>query len=55
MISELWIDKDLEGNDRGLIEHGPEFGWRDWRKPRKTSVRIAGLWDEIWTLDVVNT
>jgi hypothetical protein len=28
------------------------FGWRNWGKPWKTSVRIDSLWAEIWTRDL---
>jgi hypothetical protein len=31
------------------------FAWRDWRKPRNTSVRIAGVPIRIWTVFPKNT
>lgn len=40
----LWIGEDLGESVRGLIQGTiPERHWRDWGKPRSTSVRIAGL------------
>jgi hypothetical protein len=37
------MGKDLLGSGRGLIWGTiPAFAWWDWRKPRKTSVGIAG-------------
>jgi hypothetical protein len=33
----------------------PAFVWTDLRKPWKTSVRMTGLWDEIWIRDLPNT
>jgi hypothetical protein len=44
VIREWWrMGKDLLGSGRGLIWGTiPAFAWWDWRKPRKTSVSIAG-------------
>jgi hypothetical protein len=43
-----WIISYLERRGRGLIEDTiPAFVWKDWGKPRKNSVRIAGLRAEI--------
>jgi hypothetical protein len=38
----------MEGSGRGLIQGtAPEIAWRDWGKPRRTSVKIGGLWADI--------
>jgi len=38
---EWYLIKDLEGGDCGLIQVTiSAYAWRDWRKPRKMSVRI---------------
>jgi hypothetical protein len=29
-------------------------GWTDWRKPRRTSARIAGVWAETWNRNLPN-
>jgi hypothetical protein len=40
--------KDMEGSGHGLIlDTIPAFAWTDWRKPQKTSVKLAGLRAEI--------
>jgi hypothetical protein len=33
----------------------PTFAWRDWGKPRRTAVGIAGVRTEIWTGDIPNS
>jgi hypothetical protein len=49
------IGKDMEGSGRGLIWGTiVAFAWRDWGKPSKTSVRIAGLRADIWIRDLQN-
>jgi hypothetical protein len=46
----------MERSGRGLTEGTiPVYSWRDWGKPRKSSVSIAGLRAEIWTRDFPNT
>jgi hypothetical protein len=32
-----------------------EFAWRDWRKPRKSSVRTATVLAKIWTTQILYT
>jgi hypothetical protein len=56
MISEWWIGKDLKGSGHGLNEGTIlAFACRDWAKPQKTQVRVAGLQAEIWSCDLQNT
>jgi hypothetical protein len=46
----------MEGSGRDLTEGTiPEFAWRNWVKPWKQFVRIAGLRAEILTRDLQNT
>jgi hypothetical protein len=46
----------MEESGRGPTEGTTlAFAWRDWGKPRKNSVRIAGLQAEIWTRDLPHT
>jgi hypothetical protein len=52
MISEWRIGKDVEGRGRGLIT--PAFAWRDWEKPRKSSVGMANLRAETLTREIPN-
>jgi hypothetical protein len=56
VIGEWWFEKDVEGRSSGLI-YGiiSTFDWRDWEKPRKTSVMVAVLRDEIWNWDLPST
>jgi hypothetical protein len=50
LIGEYWIGKDMEGSCRGLILRCyPGITCMDRGKPRKNSIRIAGLRAEIWT------
>jgi hypothetical protein len=45
----------MGGSGRGLILSTiPAFAWRDWGKPRKTSVRITNIRAEILTQDLQN-
>jgi hypothetical protein len=44
-----WCGRDL------IWGSTPALAWGDWGKPRKNSVRIAGLWAEIWTRELPNT
>jgi hypothetical protein len=56
MISEYWIEKDMEGNGCGLIEVTiPAFAWGNWGKARKSSVSITDLRAEILIRDLPNT
>jgi hypothetical protein len=41
--------KDLEGGSHGLA-----FAWRDWWKPRRTSVTILSFQTEIWIWEPSN-
>jgi hypothetical protein len=53
LICELWFGKNVKGSGRGLFEGAvPEFTWRDRGELQNTSVRISGLWAEIWTRDL---
>lgn len=54
-ISELWLWREVQGSSRGLIWDIPEFVWRDWRKPRRTSLRFVDCRGDIWAWDVQNT
>jgi hypothetical protein len=46
----------MEGSGRGLIcDTILKFAWMDLGKPRKPSVRIAGLRAEIWIRHLPNT
>jgi hypothetical protein len=38
-----------------ILASTPACTWRDWGKPRKTSVRISSLRAEVWTRDMPNT
>jgi hypothetical protein len=38
-----------------MYEYYPGMFWKGWGKPRKTSVTVAGIRTEIWTLDFTNT
>jgi hypothetical protein len=53
------MDDELKGCGRTLsrpyLRYYPAFSWKEWGKPRKTSVRIAGLHADIWTRDLPNT
>jgi hypothetical protein len=52
----LWTGRDLEGSSRSLIEIIIlAFGWRDWGKPRRTSVRIIGVSAKIWTKHLLSS
>jgi hypothetical protein len=54
MITEYWIENNVEGRGRGLIRGAiPPFSRRDWWKPRKTSFRIDRA--ENWTRYVPHT
>jgi hypothetical protein len=56
MIHEYWIGMDMKGSGRGLNQGTiPAFFWKDWWKPRKTSVRLDGYRTEISTQDLPNT
>jgi hypothetical protein len=45
----------MERSGRDLIYSIiPVFAWRDWQKPRKSSVSIASFQAEIWTRDLPN-
>jgi hypothetical protein len=56
MICELRIKKDVEGSGHGLMKGNiPEFVWKNWGKPQKSSVRIVDLWAEILTRNFPNT
>jgi hypothetical protein len=51
ILYKWWTGKDVEHSDRDLILgtiHA--YAWKDWRKTRKASVRIAGLRAKIWTV-----
>jgi hypothetical protein len=55
VIREWWNGKDFEGSGRSIILRlYPGTRWRDWEKPRKPSVRIRCLRDDIWTRDLPN-
>jgi hypothetical protein len=54
--NQKWSKKRLMNgrSGRGLIwDTISTFAWRNWGKTRKTSVRIAGFWPEIWTWDLL--
>jgi hypothetical protein len=40
---EWWIEKDLEENGRDLMEAGTRYLFGGWEKPRKSSVKTAGV------------
>jgi hypothetical protein len=56
VVSEQWIENDMEGSCRGLtVRYYPSICLKGLRKTTKNSVRIACLWAEIWTWDLLNT
>jgi hypothetical protein len=55
MISERWIGKDMKERSWRNLRKYPGICSMDWRKPGKTSVRIAGLRAESWIRDLPNT
>jgi hypothetical protein len=53
---DWWTGKNLEGSSYGLIKVLiPEFAWKDWRKPQKTSVWVVSVLAEIWANNLPNT
>jgi hypothetical protein len=54
-INETQIGMDVKGNVPGITRHTiPAFYWRNWGKPRKASLKIAGLHGEIWSRNPSN-
>jgi hypothetical protein len=51
---DIWIGRYVEGSGCGWIQDIPAFNWKDWGKPRKITVRAAGLRSGIWTWDLPN-
>jgi hypothetical protein len=47
-----WCRSERHGLIEGII---PDFSWRDWVSPWKTSVKIVGAWTEIPTGHSLNT
>jgi hypothetical protein len=55
LIHAPWLENDAEGSDRDLIvDIFLEIFWRNWKKSRKISVEIDGLWTKILTRDLKN-
>jgi hypothetical protein len=52
LINEWWTEKNIAGNDCELLQGTIlAFSYCYWGKPRRTSVRVVGVEDEIWNGD----
>jgi hypothetical protein len=50
-----WKGREIIWQWPNLKYNIPELSWKNWGKPRKTSVRIATIGAEIWTRDLPDT
>jgi hypothetical protein len=55
VTNDTVINNEMESGHVLIFGYITAFAWSDWRKPRKPSIVIDGLWAEIWTRDLPNT